>query len=104
MSALATEILSEERKKQDEVIRETIMAKLIETGEKERMKEYLRERLSAMGWQNSLKEYAKEVIRKKGSERISVEELVVEMIPHGRGEFSTLSFVASAESCSYRTC
>ena len=81
----ANSILTEERRKQDEQIRDTIMAKLIETGEKDRIKEYLRERLAASGWQDNLKEIAKEVIRKKGTERISIEELVNEVIPHGRG-------------------
>jgi enhancer of yellow 2 transcription factor len=75
---------AEERKKRDDLVRDTIMAKLVETGEKDRFKEYLREKLHSSGWQNELKEFSKDVIRRKASEKISVEELVAEIIPHGR--------------------
>jgi enhancer of yellow 2 transcription factor len=74
----------EERKQRDEQIRETIMAKLVETGEKERLKEMLRERLVACGWRDELKEYCKEVIRRKGLEKVTVEDLVGEITPRGR--------------------
>ena len=104
----------EERQKRDEQIRETIMAKLIETGnmlrsiyiqamkslsswssslmtitystgEKDKLKEMLRERLVQCGWRDELKEYCKEVIRKKGLEKVTVEELVADITPQGRG-------------------
>jgi len=74
----------EERQKRDEQIRETIMAKLIETGEKDKLKEMLRERLVQCGWRDELKEYCKEVIRKKGLEKVTVEELVADITPQGR--------------------
>jgi len=64
--------------------RETIMAKLIETGEKDKLKEMLRERLVQCGWRDELKEYCKEVIRKKGLEKVTVEELVADITPQGR--------------------
>ena len=74
----------EERKQRDEQIRETIMAKLVETGEKERLKEMLRERLVACGWRDELKEFCKEVIRRKGLEKVTVDDLVSEITPRGR--------------------
>mmetsp|Transcript_20246 Transcript_20246/g.20953 ORF Transcript_20246/g.20953 Transcript_20246/m.20953 type:complete len:102 (-) Transcript_20246:97-402(-) len=74
----------DERKKRDEQIRETIMAKLIETGEKDRLKEMLRERLIQCGWRDDLKEYCKDVIRRKGLEKVTIEELVAEITPKGR--------------------
>lgn len=77
----------EERAKRDEQIRETIMAKLVETGEKDKLKDMLRERLQQCGWRDELKEYCKEVIRKKGLERVTVEELVADITPQGRGMF-----------------
>lgn len=40
----------EERARRDEQIRETIMAKLIESGEKDRIKEMLRDRLMQCGY------------------------------------------------------
>jgi enhancer of yellow 2 transcription factor len=75
----------EERQKRDEQIRETIMAKLVETGEKDKLKEMLRDRLQQCGWRDELKEFCKEVIRRKGLEKVTVEELVAEITPQGRG-------------------
>lgn len=74
----------EERHKRDEQIRETIMAKLVETGEKDKLKEFLREQLIKSGWRDELKEFCKEVIRRKGLEKVTVEELVADITPHGR--------------------
>ena len=56
----------EERQKMDEEIRQTVMAKLVETGEKDRLKEMIREKLIQCGWRDELKEYCKEIIRQKG--------------------------------------
>lgn len=75
----------EERKKRDEQIRDTIMAKLVETGEKERLKDMLRDKLVQCGWRDELKEFCKDVIRRKGLEKVTVEELVAEITPQGRG-------------------
>ena len=96
-------------------MRTTIMQKLVETGEKERLKELLRQKLVECGWRDELKEYCKgasprgraravgaprrssrrltprapslfaEVIRSKGLEKITVDELVAEITPRGRG-------------------
>ena len=84
-------------------MRTTIMQKLVETGEKERLKELLRQKLIECGWRDELKEYCKgprallaprkmpcfcaEVIRSKGLEKITVDELVAEITPRGRGAF-----------------
>ena len=76
----------EERQKRDDQIRDTIMTKLVETGEKDRLKDMLRDRLIQAGWRDELKEYCKEVIRKKGLEKVTVEELVSEITPHGRSK------------------
>ena len=76
----------EERQKRDDQIRDTIMSKLVETGEKDRLKDMLRDRLIQAGWRDELKEYCKEVIRKKGLEKVTVEELVAEITPHGRSK------------------
>jgi enhancer of yellow 2 transcription factor len=96
----------DERKKRDEQIRETIMAKLVETGEKDRfmnkdiiifyclsyrLKEMLRERLIQCGWRDDLKEYCKDVIRRKGLEKVTIEELVAEITPKGRCKSLMLS-------------
>ena len=74
----------EARIKRDEQIRDTIMAKLVETGEKDKLKELLRDRLISCGWRDELKEHCKTVIRQKGLEKVTVEELVSEITPKGR--------------------
>jgi enhancer of yellow 2 transcription factor len=60
------------------------MTKLVESGEKDRLKEMLRDKLLTCGWRDELKEYCKDVIRRKGLEKVTVEELVSEITPHGR--------------------
>ena len=45
----------------------------------------LREKLSECGWRDELKEHCKKVIREKGLEKVSIEELVAEITPKGRG-------------------
>lgn len=63
------------------------MAKLVETGEKDKLKEMLREKLSECGWREELKEHCKKIIREKGVEKVSIEELVAEITPKGRGVY-----------------
>eukprot|EP00455_Lapot_gusevi_P014567 TRINITY_DN1728_c0_g2_i1.p1 TRINITY_DN1728_c0_g2~~TRINITY_DN1728_c0_g2_i1.p1 ORF type:complete len:103 (-),score=20.60 TRINITY_DN1728_c0_g2_i1:98-406(-) len=73
-----------ERKLSDAQVRASINQKLVETGEKERLKDYLRARLIECGWRDQLKAHCKEVIKSKGLEKITVEELVQDVTPHGR--------------------
>eukprot|EP00635_Sarcinochrysidales_sp_CCMP3193_P002251 CAMPEP_0118919756 /NCGR_PEP_ID=MMETSP1166-20130328/18723_1 /TAXON_ID=1104430 /ORGANISM="Chrysoreinhardia sp, Strain CCMP3193" /LENGTH=102 /DNA_ID=CAMNT_0006860287 /DNA_START=95 /DNA_END=403 /DNA_ORIENTATION=- len=80
---MTTETLAD-RKQKEEAVKMTIMQRLIETGEKDRLKELLRQKLIDSGWRDDLKEYCKEVIRKKGLEKITVDELVAEITPRGR--------------------
>ena len=56
----------------------------------DRLKEILREQLIQSGWKDELKEFCKEIIRKKGLEKVTVEELVAEITPHGRGLYLNL--------------
>lgn len=51
---------------------------------KDRLKEMLRDRLVSCGWRDELKEFCKDVIRRKGLEKVTVEELVAEITPQGR--------------------
>lgn len=53
-----------------------------------RLKEMLRERLIQCGWRDDLKEFCKDVIRRKGLEKVTIEELVDEITPKGRGNIS----------------
>ena len=47
----------------------------------------LHDRLVSSGWRDELKEHCKEVIRRKGLEKVTVEELVAEITPKGRCTF-----------------
>eukprot|EP00937_MAST-01D_sp_MAST-1D-sp2_P007973 g7973.t1 len=68
----------------DEQVRATINMKLEETGMKEALKEEMRQKLIEAGWRDKLKERCKEIIRRKGLEKVSVDELVKEITPFGR--------------------
>lgn len=73
-----------EMKLKEAQVRSQINQKLIESGEKEKLKELLRTRLVECGWKDELKAYCKELIKNKGLEKITVEELVMEITPRGR--------------------
>ncbi|KAM7420272.1 hypothetical protein PAMA_014802 [Pampus argenteus] len=63
----------------------TVNQKLTEMGERERLKELLRAKLTECGWKDQMKAHCKEVIKDKGLEHVTVEDLVVEITPKGRG-------------------
>ncbi|EWS75097.1 enhancer of yellow 2 transcription factor-like protein (macronuclear) [Tetrahymena thermophila SB210] len=58
--------------------------KLIEGGEEQRLEDYLRQKLIESGWKDDLKKYCKELIRKKGLEKVTIDELVNELVERGR--------------------
>jgi enhancer of yellow 2 transcription factor len=47
----------------------------------------LHDRLVSSGWRDELKEHCKDIIRRKGLEKVTVEELVAEITPKGRGKY-----------------
>ena len=68
----------------EQQLRASINAKLIETGERERLKELLQQKLIECGWRDQVKSYCKDVVKQKGLDNITVEDLVLEMVPKGR--------------------
>lgn len=74
----------DDRQKRDVQIRDTIMAKLVETGEKDKLKNMLRDGLTRTQWRDGFKEDCKDVIRQKGIDQVTVEELIADITPHGR--------------------
>lgn len=85
----------------EQQLRAAINAKLIETGERERLKELLQQKLIECGWRDQVKSYCKgnfeiisgflsltfpqiDVVKAKGLDNITVEDLVLEMVPKGR--------------------
>ena len=61
-----------------------IEKKLEESGDKEKLEEYLRQKLIESGWKDELKKKCITIIRNKGLDKINFEELVTELLPHGR--------------------
>ncbi|EKU21198.1 enhancer of yellow 2 transcription factor-like protein [Nannochloropsis gaditana CCMP526] len=61
-----------------------ILQQLIESGEKDRIKALLRERLQEWGWQDQVKEFCKEVMRIKGTESVTLDELVEQVLSKAR--------------------
>eukprot|EP00828_Plagiopyla_frontata_P016210 TRINITY_DN2111_c0_g1_i1.p1 TRINITY_DN2111_c0_g1~~TRINITY_DN2111_c0_g1_i1.p1 ORF type:complete len:128 (-),score=33.74 TRINITY_DN2111_c0_g1_i1:72-455(-) len=58
--------------------------KLRESGEESRLEDYLRQKLIECGWKDDLKKYCKDIIRRKGLEKITIDELVDELVLKGR--------------------
>uniref|UniRef100_A0A452QD15 ENY2 transcription and export complex 2 subunit n=1 Tax=Ursus americanus TaxID=9643 RepID=A0A452QD15_URSAM len=50
------------------------------------LKELLRAKLIECGWKDQLKAHCKEVIKEKGLEHVTVDDLVAEITPKGRGK------------------
>lgn len=82
-----------------EEIRNAILKKLVDSGEKDKLKEMLSDRLTQSGWRDNLKEHCKNIIRKKGLEKVTVEELVSEITPFGRCELNIDSFYLIFDQC-----
>ncbi|KAJ6371494.1 hypothetical protein OIU77_001906 [Salix suchowensis] len=73
----------EDQEKQP-TLQEIINIKLIESGEKERLMELLRERLIECGWKDEMKALCRAFIKKKGSNNVTVDDLVHVITPKGR--------------------
>lgn len=65
-------------------LQERINIKLIESGEKERLMDLLRERLIESGWKDEMKALCRAFIKKKGSNNVTVDDLVHVITPKGR--------------------
>ncbi|KAF6730543.1 Transcription and mRNA export factor ENY2 [Oryzias melastigma] len=84
----------------DYQMKAAINQKLIEMGERERLKELLRAKLVESGWKDQLKAHCKDVIREKGLEHVTVEDLVTEVTPKGRGTARRQQVVGTGQKSS----
>lgn len=57
--------------------------RLRESGEESRLEDYLRQKLIESGWKDELKKHCKDIIRRKGLEKVTVDELVDELVIKG---------------------
>ncbi|RNA05288.1 transcription and mRNA export factor ENY2 isoform X2 [Brachionus plicatilis] len=71
-------------REQNNTIRNSINAKLIETGERERLREALQLKLVECGWTKEVTAHCQEIVKKRGFENISIDELVAELVPKSR--------------------
>ncbi|XP_075482982.1 uncharacterized protein LOC142523198 isoform X2 [Primulina tabacum] len=78
-------------------LQEIVNMKLIESGEKERVKDLLRERLVECGWKDEMKALCREFARKKGRSNVTVDDLINDITPKGRGVCKTELAKASAK-------
>eukprot|EP00469_Lotharella_globosa_P004636 CAMPEP_0167803086 /NCGR_PEP_ID=MMETSP0111_2-20121227/19564_1 /TAXON_ID=91324 /ORGANISM="Lotharella globosa, Strain CCCM811" /LENGTH=99 /DNA_ID=CAMNT_0007699363 /DNA_START=14 /DNA_END=310 /DNA_ORIENTATION=+ len=65
-------------------VRSKIEEKLVESGEKEKLIDLLRKRLIESGWRDQLKKHCQEIIKAKGTEKITIEDLVKDIMPRGK--------------------
>uniref|UniRef100_A0A3B3XEU6 Transcription and mRNA export factor ENY2 n=1 Tax=Poecilia mexicana TaxID=48701 RepID=A0A3B3XEU6_9TELE len=79
-------------------LKASINQKLTETGERDRLKELLRAKLTECGWKDQMKAQCKDVIKQKGLEHVTVEDLVVEVTPKGRGNSNNKSTLQSQKT------
>ena len=70
----------------DEQIRDIILSKLDESGEKDRLKDMIREELIKSGWRDEVKDYCKEVIKSKGLDNVTVEKLIADITPFAKSK------------------
>lgn len=78
------EFVTVDWRRRDEIARANLMRRLGETGEKERIIRSLRSKLIECGWRDEMKELAKESIRNRDITKITVDELVSEIISRGK--------------------
>ncbi|CAL1291566.1 unnamed protein product [Larinioides sclopetarius] len=63
---------------------------IIDSNDIERLKELLRTRLLESGWKEEMKAVCRDIIREKGVENVTIDSLVKEMTPKGRGSIKPL--------------
>ncbi|KAH9743479.1 transcription and mRNA export factor ENY2 [Citrus sinensis] len=73
-----------EDQEKEPTLQEIINIKMIESGEKEKLMELLRERLVECGWKDEMKALCRAYIKKKGTNNVTVDDLVHVITPKGR--------------------
>lgn len=75
---------SESWRRKDESLRGTLMRRLEETGERDRLHRSFRADLIESGWRDEMKEVVKDAVRNQGLTKVTVDELVAEVLPRGK--------------------
>ncbi|KAJ1945777.1 hypothetical protein FBU59_002210 [Linderina macrospora] len=69
-------------------MREELLRRFIESGERERLQEILRSKLLASGWQDRVKDRCQRAIRESesGIDKVTVDEIAEKVTPFARAE------------------
>ncbi|KAJ1941495.1 enhancer of yellow 2 transcription factor [Linderina pennispora] len=69
-------------------VREELLRRFIESGERERLQEILRNKLLASGWQDRVKDRCQRIIRESenGADKVTVDEIAEKVTPYARAE------------------
>ncbi|KAJ2707020.1 hypothetical protein FB645_001161 [Coemansia sp. IMI 203386] len=67
-------------------IREELLKRFIESGERERLQEILRSKLYSSGWQDRVKDRCQRVVHEntEGIEKLTVDDMAEEVTPYAR--------------------
>ncbi|KAJ1918791.1 Transcription and mRNA export factor eny2 [Mycoemilia scoparia] len=65
-------------------IREELLRRFVESGERERVQELLKSKLNANGWQDEVRQMCKDIIKEKEPNPVTVDELAGELTPRAR--------------------
>ncbi|PVU97315.1 hypothetical protein BB561_000643 [Smittium simulii] len=72
---------SQELKKQNNV-REEVLLRFVESGEKERILELTKSKFIANGWSDHVRSHCKELIKEKDINSVTIDELCDEVMPY----------------------
>ncbi|PVU89543.1 hypothetical protein BB559_005053 [Furculomyces boomerangus] len=70
----------------DREIREEVMQRFVESGERERIQESIRAKLNARGWQDHVRSYCKEIIKEKDINTVTADELCEDVLPYAKSK------------------
>lgn len=68
----------------DKEAKRNLLKRMERNGEKERLMQIFRSRLIECGWRDEVKEMARDTIRNHGLSKVTVDELVSEILPRGK--------------------
>ncbi|OMJ22305.1 Transcription and mRNA export factor ENY2 [Smittium culicis] len=72
----------------DNQVREEILKRFVDSGERERLYEIVKAKLNARGWQDHVRNHCKEVLKNKDVKAVTVDELCEDVLPYAKNSVS----------------
>ncbi|OMJ10033.1 Transcription and mRNA export factor ENY2 [Smittium culicis] len=72
----------------DNQVREEILKRFVDSGERERLYEIVKAKLNARGWQDHVRNHCKEVLKNKDIKTVTVDELCEDVLPYAKNSVS----------------